>query len=159
MIYVSDHGESLGERGLYLHGMPYAIAPKEQLEVPMVWWSSPEFARNRQIDNACLRNRARTAVSHDNLFHSIAGVLDVQTPDREGALDLFAACRRDRREHNASIPLVEPRCCAGYWVPFSWPCRWVRKPQTDRSASIIVGTRLTKAVSGRVIRNRQFSMA
>ncbi len=95
MIYVSDHGESLGERGLYLHGMPYAIAPKEQLEVPMLWWSSPEFARNRQIDNACLRNRARTAVSHDNLFHSIAGVLDVETPDREGALDLFAACRGD----------------------------------------------------------------
>ena len=38
MIYVSDHGESLGEHGLYLHGVPYAIAPKEQTSVPMVWW-------------------------------------------------------------------------------------------------------------------------
>ena len=95
LMYVSDHGESLGEKGLYLHGMPYAIAPTEQLDVPMIWWLSPEFAHNRNIDVDCLRARARSEASHDHLFHSITGVLDVNTPDRDQALDLFAQCRHD----------------------------------------------------------------
>jgi lipid A ethanolaminephosphotransferase len=95
LIYVSDHGESLGERGLYLHGMPYAIAPREQLEVPMIWWLSPEFAHNRNIDVDCLRTRARDEASHDHLFHSITGVLGVKTADRDQAMDLFAQCRGD----------------------------------------------------------------
>ena len=95
LMYVSDHGESLGEKGLYLHGMPYPIAPKEQLDVPMIWWLSPEFAHNRNIDVDCLRTRARSVASHDHLFHSITGVLNVTTPDREQALDLFAQCRQD----------------------------------------------------------------
>lgn len=95
LMYVSDHGESLGEKGLYLHGMPYAIAPKEQLDVPMIWWLAPEFAHNRNIDVDCLRTRARGEASHDHLFHSITGALDVKTPDRDQALDLFAQCRHD----------------------------------------------------------------
>lgn len=103
LIYVSDHGESLGEKGLYLHGMPYAIAPKEQLEVPMVWWLSPEFAHNRHIDVDCLRKRAGNETSHDNLFHSIAGVLGVNTPDRVPALDIFAQCRRDTVAERAVV--------------------------------------------------------
>ncbi|HKO66301.1 MAG TPA: phosphoethanolamine--lipid A transferase [Burkholderiaceae bacterium] len=103
MVYVSDHGESLGERGLYLHGMPYAIAPKEQLEVPMLWWMSPEFVSHRNIDVACLRQRAREPVSHDYLFHSIAGLLDVETPDRDRALDLFANCRHEPAQRSAAF--------------------------------------------------------
>ena len=103
MVYVSDHGESLGERGLYLHGMPYPIAPKEQLEVPMLWWMSPEFARHRNVDIECVRRRARDDVSHDNLFHSIAGILDVETPDRDRALDLFANCRHDPPHRSAAV--------------------------------------------------------
>ncbi|MGM3262747.1 sulfatase-like hydrolase/transferase, partial [Klebsiella pneumoniae] len=58
MIYVSDHGESLGERGMYLHGTPYFIAPREQTQVPMVMWFSPEFSRNAGLDLACLRENA-----------------------------------------------------------------------------------------------------
>ncbi|WP_430997551.1 sulfatase-like hydrolase/transferase, partial [Klebsiella pneumoniae] len=54
LIYVSDHGESLGERGMYLHGSPYFIAPREQTQVPMVMWFSPEFSRNAGLDLACL---------------------------------------------------------------------------------------------------------
>jgi lipid A ethanolaminephosphotransferase len=103
MVYVSDHGESLGERGLYLHGMPYAIAPKEQLEVPMLWWMSPEFVRHRNIDVSCLRRRARDDVSHDYLFHSITGVLDVETADRDRALDLFANCRYESPQRSAAV--------------------------------------------------------
>lgn len=36
MLYVSDHGESLGENNIYLHGLPYAIAPDFQKKVPMI---------------------------------------------------------------------------------------------------------------------------
>ena len=93
MLYVSDHGESLGEGGLYLHGMPYAIAPAVQKRVPFVVWLSPAFREGARIDAACLRARAARPVSHDNLFHSLLGVLDVQTSAYEHEQDFFAPCR------------------------------------------------------------------
>src|SRR3546814_3971479 len=55
LLYLSDHGESLGENGLYLHGMPYAIAPPQQLRVPMLMWFSPRFAADAGLDLSCLR--------------------------------------------------------------------------------------------------------
>ena len=93
MLYVSDHGESLGDGGLYLHGMPYPIAPSVQKRVPFVMWLSQGFRRSFQIDQDCLRSHASAEVSHDNLFHSLLGVLDVQTRAYDAALDLFAPCR------------------------------------------------------------------
>ena len=93
LLYVSDHGESLGEGGLYLHGMPYAIAPDVQKHVPLVMWLSPAFRRDFGIDPGCLRARAGAPASHDNLFHSLLGVLDVRTSAYEAPLDLFAPCR------------------------------------------------------------------
>jgi lipid A ethanolaminephosphotransferase len=92
LVYVSDHGESLGEAGLYLHGMPYAIAPKTQTRVPMVAWLSPEWAAAQGIDGTCLRRRASQPASHDNLFHSILGLMDVRTQAYAPELDLFAGC-------------------------------------------------------------------
>jgi lipid A ethanolaminephosphotransferase len=94
MLYVSDHGESLGEGGLYLHGMPWAIAPDVQTHVPFVMWLSPAFRSDRGVDEGCMRNRAAQPVSHDNLFHSLLGIFDVQTRAYERGLDLFADCRR-----------------------------------------------------------------
>jgi lipid A ethanolaminephosphotransferase len=93
MLYVSDHGESLGEGGLYLHGMPHAIAPDVQTNVPFVMWLSPAFRRSFGISQECLRSRADEPVSHDNLFHSLLGVLDVETAAYDSGLDLFAPCR------------------------------------------------------------------
>jgi lipid A ethanolaminephosphotransferase len=93
MLYMSDHGESLGDNGLYLHGVPYPIAPDVQKNVPFVMWLSPAFRRDFRIDEACLRRRADLPASHDNLFHSVLGVLDVQTGVYDAALDLFAPCR------------------------------------------------------------------
>ena len=93
MLYVSDHGESLGESGLYLHGMPYLIAPEVQKRVPLVMWLSPDFRRSFSLNQNCLRSRADAAVSHDNLFHSLLGILDVETRAYDKALDLFAPCR------------------------------------------------------------------
>lgn len=94
LIYVSDHGESLGENNLFLHGVPYAIAPKVQTEVPMVAWVSPGFAASAGIDMACLRQRAAQPVSHDHLFHSVLGLLDVSTSVYEKDWDFSATCRR-----------------------------------------------------------------
>ena len=94
LIYVSDHGESLGENGIYLHGLPYAIAPAVQREVPMLMWLSDGLLETTGVDESCLRAGASGDVAHDHLFHSILGLLDVTTTVREPSLDLFAGCRR-----------------------------------------------------------------
>jgi lipid A ethanolaminephosphotransferase len=93
MIYLSDHGESLGEHNLFLHGMPYAIAPSEQTHIPMLMWMSAGFAQDRAIDVACLRHRAERPVSHDNLFHTVLGLLDVRTSIYAPDWDLTKPCR------------------------------------------------------------------
>jgi lipid A ethanolaminephosphotransferase len=93
LYYVSDHGESLGEGGLYLHGAPYMMAPAFQTEVPMVVWMSSRFRDSLGLDGACL-DAARTAeVSHDNMFSTVLGMLDVTTTAKDASLDLAEACR------------------------------------------------------------------
>ena len=94
MIYLSDHGESLGENGLYLHGVPYSIAPSVQTRVPMVMWFSPGYAQSFALDVDCLRRRASEPAAHDHLFHSVLGLLDIQSEVYDRTLDLAANCRR-----------------------------------------------------------------
>lgn len=93
MIYVSDHGESLGENNLYLHGIPEAIAPDTQLRVPMVMWMSSGMSANQHLKRSCLQDKALAVVSHDNLFHSVLGIMQVKTKEYDPALDLFSPCR------------------------------------------------------------------
>lgn len=93
LLYVSDHGESLGETGLYLHGVPYAIAPDTQTRVPMLMWLSPRFVADEGVRLDCVQSRAAQPLSHDNLFHSVLGVLDVQTSAYLPQRDLFSGCR------------------------------------------------------------------
>ncbi len=93
MIYVSDHGESLGEHGLYLHGIPYAIAPELQTHVPMLVWVSRQITASGDVDNQCLREKVATPLSHDNLFHSVLGLMDVQTGVYSAGHDIFDGCR------------------------------------------------------------------
>ena len=92
LVYVSDHGESLGENGVFLHGVPYAFAPAQQTHVPMVGWLSEGMQKRRGVDAGCLRQRAAKPASHDNLFHSVLGLMDVTTAVRQPALDLFVPC-------------------------------------------------------------------
>lgn len=96
MIYLSDHGESLGEGGLYLHGVPYAIAPETQLKVPMVMWLSPAFVSGRGIDMSCMKKRSLRPASHDNLFHSVLSLMQVSTNAYDQDRDLFAQCSAPR---------------------------------------------------------------
>jgi len=93
MIYVSDHGESLGENGLYLHGAPYMIAPAEQTHIPLIAWFSDDFARITKLDTACVSAKSSQPLSHDNLFDTVLGLMDVQTTVYQAERDAFAACR------------------------------------------------------------------
>ncbi len=92
-LYVSDHGESLGENGLYLHGIPYAIAPENQTRVPMAAWFSPGFTRATGLDLACIGRQSAVPASHDNIFHSLLGLLDLKTSVYAAELDFSAGCR------------------------------------------------------------------
>lgn len=93
MYYVSDHGESLGEGGLYLHGTPYFMAPEYQTHVPMVLWMSDRFRASLELDAGCLNAKAHHPVSHDNMFSTVLGMLDVSTSARDAKLDLTGSCR------------------------------------------------------------------
>ncbi|MFL6660566.1 MAG: phosphoethanolamine transferase [Rhizobacter sp.] len=89
LLYVSDHGESLGENNLYLHGLPYAVAPREQTHVPMVLWLGSR--QGWQAD--CLQRQRDAALSHDHLFHTVLGLAGVRAAEYRPALDALAACR------------------------------------------------------------------
>ncbi|MCW7538726.1 phosphoethanolamine--lipid A transferase [Aquabacterium sp. A7-Y] len=107
LLYVSDHGESLGENGLYLHGLPYAIAPAEQTRVPMVMWFSRGYAERFGVDPGCLKDRARRPASHDHLFHTVLGLLDVRTKVYDAEMDLSAGCRTPAAAR-AGTPIAVP---------------------------------------------------
>ncbi len=93
MVYVADHGESLGENNLYLHGLPYAIAPDVQKRVPWMTWLSDGYEHRTAISTGCLHGLRDAAVSHDNYFHSVLGLLGVQTELYRRKLDVYADCR------------------------------------------------------------------
>lgn len=93
LLYVSDHGESLGENGIFLHALPYAVAPRVQTHVPMVFWSSPGLASRMGIDMTCVANQRDKTLSHDNLLHSMLGLLDIETQVRKPDSNLFESCR------------------------------------------------------------------
>lgn len=103
MLYMSDHGESLGEDGLYLHGLPYFIAPDEQKHVPFIVWLSDQYAADAGIDKTCLKARSNEPTSHDNLFHSILGLMDVDSATYNAELDVFAPCNRSTARQVAHI--------------------------------------------------------
>ncbi|MFQ5625431.1 MAG: phosphoethanolamine transferase [Methyloligellaceae bacterium] len=86
MIYVSDHGESLGENGLYLHAMPYFLAPDAQKHVPSVMW----FGRN--FDHESLMNIQETRkkrLTHDNMFSTLLGIFEIRSAAYDPKMDIF----------------------------------------------------------------------
>jgi lipid A ethanolaminephosphotransferase len=93
LMYVSDHGESLGENNLYLHGLPYSVAPDVQKRVAWINWFSPSFESQRQISSACLNKKVQEPLSHDNYFHSVLGLASVRTSVYQSPLDVFASCK------------------------------------------------------------------
>ncbi|MEL6114032.1 phosphoethanolamine--lipid A transferase [Photobacterium sp. SP02] len=95
MMYISDHGESLGENGLYLHGTPYTIAPSEQTTVPWLMWLPDQYADAKGIDKNCLTNLAKNShLSQDNFFHTLIGLYGVTTSAKNPELDITVTCKR-----------------------------------------------------------------
>lgn len=94
LLYLSDHGESLGEFNLFLHGTPYMMAPDQQKHIGMLAWFSKGYQQSFKLDSQCLRANREQPVSHDNLFHSMLGLLQVNTSAYDAKLDMFAACRQ-----------------------------------------------------------------
>ncbi len=86
LFYVSDHGESLGENGLYLHGLPKAIAPDTQLHVPAVMW----FGRNfRAVTLPALRTKSNMRFTHNNVFHTLLGFFEVESSTYIPGMDIL----------------------------------------------------------------------
>lgn len=93
MIYMSDHGESLGESGLYLHGMPYMLAPEEQTQIPFIMWFSDSYSEMFGISKTCLDDFVDNEFSHDNLFHTVLGLMNIDAKHYDPALDVAAKCK------------------------------------------------------------------
>ena len=90
VLFLSDHGESLGEDGLYLHAAPYFMAPETQTTVPMVMWLPDSYRHAFNVDRPCLDAKATQPQSQDIVFHTVLGLMDIQTEARDPSLDLTA---------------------------------------------------------------------
>jgi len=90
LIYMSDHGESLGEKGLYLHGLPYFMAPEAQKHVGALMW----FGKS-SINTKKLKQVANNPFSHDNLFHTLLGLMQIETSVYKPEADILAPCRKE----------------------------------------------------------------
>ncbi|HEY2451172.1 MAG TPA: phosphoethanolamine transferase EptA [Scandinavium sp.] len=94
LVYLSDHGESLGENGVYLHGLPWSIAPDTQKHVPMLIWLSDDYQQRYNVDYTCLKNHASANhYSHDNLFSTMLGLAGVSTKEYQTSDDILSPCR------------------------------------------------------------------
>lgn len=87
MLYVSDHGESLGENGIYLHGLPYMMAPKEQKDIAMIMWFGGGM--ESETNYVMLKKRLNEPYSHDNVFHTILGMFEVESPVYNPKMDIL----------------------------------------------------------------------
>lgn len=85
MFYMADHGESLGEGGFYLHGLPYFIAPDAQKHVASVLW----FGKDFPVDRENLRKTASYEFTQDNLFSTLLGLFDVETEVYDKKMDIL----------------------------------------------------------------------
>ena len=90
--YLSDHGESTGESGMYLHGAPYAIAPTQQTHIPMLMWFSTVWQHQAKQQIKCLAQQGRKELSQDNLFPTMLSLLDVKSKVIDPNNDMLAAC-------------------------------------------------------------------
>jgi lipid A ethanolaminephosphotransferase len=90
MIYISDHGESLGENNLYLHGLPYFMAPETQTHIPAIMWFGDGF----KIDKGMVRRNSTKEYSQDNIFHTLLGLMEVETSLYDKDMDI-AGCTYD----------------------------------------------------------------
>lgn len=90
LLYISDHGESLGESGAYLHGLPYAFAPQEQTHIPMIYWAD---SMQTDLSMSCLNAISESAITHDNIFDALLSIMSVRTTVYTSNNDPFIHCK------------------------------------------------------------------
>ena len=93
MIFASDHGESLGENGVYLHSAVYKDAPDEQKHIPFLVWMPKETQKDLSVDINCLKNISEEYISHDNIFHTVLGFAGAKTQIYNPEYDILNKCR------------------------------------------------------------------
>ena len=79
VIFISDHGESLGENNLYMHGVPLSMAPEEQIKIPFIVWTSDRTMKIKEMDSA----------GHYNIYHSVLRFLNLNSPVYDATKDIF----------------------------------------------------------------------
>ncbi len=94
MVYMSDHGESLGEKGIYLHGLPYFMAPEEQKHIGSLMWFGGEIKNG--IDTDKLNTYNNQYFSQDNLFHTLLGLFEVQTEVYKKDMDILNNAKKSQ---------------------------------------------------------------
>ena len=92
MFYMSDHGESLGENGIYLHGLPYFMAPDEQKHISSLIWFGDEFKNDMDMEK--LNSYKNKQFSQDNLFHTLLGLFEVETGVYKKDMDILNETRK-----------------------------------------------------------------
>lgn len=93
-IFTSDHGESLGEDGIYLHSAPYEQAPSGQNKVPLILWFSRDYTIDNNLDMQCVKKLLQQPYSHDNIFHTMLGISSVESKYYNQKLDILSDCRK-----------------------------------------------------------------
>ncbi|MBF0101597.1 MAG: phosphoethanolamine--lipid A transferase [Desulfobacterales bacterium] len=85
LFFLSDHGESLGENGIYLHGLPYFMAPNTQKHIAALMWFGDSF----KLDKNVLRKKVTKTFTQDCLFHTILGLMEIQTSVYDKTMDII----------------------------------------------------------------------
>ncbi|MBK0063299.1 MULTISPECIES: phosphoethanolamine transferase [unclassified Acinetobacter] len=91
--YLSDHGESTGENGIYLHGTVYALAPSQQTHIPMLMWFSNDWKMQHDAHIECLKSKQNQVLSQDNLFPTLLSLLDIQSSVINAQLNILNQCQ------------------------------------------------------------------
>ncbi|GAC17301.1 phosphoethanolamine transferase [Paraglaciecola arctica] len=101
LLYISDHGESLGENGIYLHGLPYSFAPEEQTRVPMIYWNDP---MQTDFNLNCLNTSAKAHITHDNIFDTLLSIMSVRSTAYRIGSDPFIQCKSQSAIARTTVP-------------------------------------------------------
>jgi lipid A ethanolaminephosphotransferase len=89
MIFISDHGESLGENKMFMHGLPMRLAPKVQYEIPFFVWTSPGFRDYKRTSTDQEEGELPALLEQHYIFHSVLNLLSIQSPAYDEAFDIF----------------------------------------------------------------------
>ena len=97
---MSDHGQSLGENGVFMHSAPFDTAPVDQKNPAFFIWMPDDFASTFHIDKQCLKDKINDNISQDNIFHSMLVIFKIKSKYYDGNLDIFNSCIKENNSLN-----------------------------------------------------------